>query len=183
MMTAKLMQEIIEEKLDPKRCQHTVRVAETAVLLAERFGADIGKVKTAAYFHDIAKNMADRELEEMLTGTPDASYLKFSPKVWHAPAGAILAQGQYQITDPDILAAIKNHCTGRPNMGLTEEIVFLADYMEPGRTQPGVDEVRKLAETSLKGAISKVLADTVAYLEKKAAGIHPDTLAAYRFYR
>lgn len=69
-------------------------------------------------------------------------------------------------------------------MTTLEKIVFLADYIEPNRTQPGVEEIRKLATKDLDVAVAQTLADTVAYLSSKGKGdIHPDTLAAYEYYR
>ena len=51
---------------------------------------------------------------------------------------------KYGVTDPDILNAILNHTTGRPDMSLLEKIVWLSDYIEPGRKQaPNLPEIRK----------------------------------------
>lgn len=69
-------------------------------------------------------------------------------------------------------------------MTTLEKIVFLADYIEPGRSQPGVERIRQLATEDLNVAVAQTLSDTVAYLGAKGNGdIHPDTLAAYEYYR
>ena len=68
-------------------------------------------------------------------------------------------------------------------MTTLEKIVFLADYIEPNRTQPNVEVIRELAKVSLDVAIAQTLADTVAYLGQKGKNnIHPDTLAAFDYY-
>ena len=57
---------------------------------------------------------------------------KHSPLL-HAKAGNCLAQKKYGITDEEILLAISYHTTGRPRMSLLEKIIYIADYIEPGR--------------------------------------------------
>ena len=62
---------------------------------------------------------------------------------------------------------LKYHTTGRAAMTLLEKIVFLADYIEPNRTQPGVEKIRELATIDLNIAVAQTLANTVAYLKSK----------------
>lgn len=59
-----------------------------------------------------------------------------------------LPETRYGVRDPEILAAIRWHITGRPEMGLLEQILFVADYTEPGREGAVFDLVR---ETLRKG--------------------------------
>ena len=123
-------------------------------------------------------------LKELLEQANETQYLTYSPLVWHAPAGAIVAKKDYQIEDLEILNAIKYHTTGKAAMTTLEKIVFLADYIEPGRSQPGVERIRQLATEDLNVAVAQTLSDMVAYLGVKGNGdIHPDTLAAYEYYR
>ena len=44
---------------------------------------------------------------------------------------------------PDILSAVRNHTTGSPDMSVFDEIIFIADYVEEGRTYPACIEVRE----------------------------------------
>lgn len=71
------------------------------------------------------------------------------------------------IKDKEVLKAIKYHTSGRPNMTLLEKIIYVADYIEPGRQFPGVEEVRELAKTSLDQALIKSLQNTITFLLKK----------------
>lgn len=178
------LKSFVKQQLPLTRYTHTLGVYETSTELAKRFNADVTKVQTAALLHDIAKYLPNDILEQKLSDAHEVDYLAYSPLVWHAPVGAIVAKEECQIMDETILNAIKYHTTGRAAMTDIEQIVFLADYIEPGRTQPGVEEIRELAIQSLDQAVAKTLADTVAYLSKKNQGaIHPDTLAAYEYYR
>ena len=47
----------------------------------------------------------------------------------------------YHIKDEEVLLAIKYHTTGRQQMTKTEKLIFIADYIEPGRKTP---ELKKL---------------------------------------
>lgn len=105
--------------------------------------------------------------------------LKYSSELWHAPVGAYLVKKEVGIDDQDILTAIEFHTSGRPNMTLLEKVIYVADYIEPGRHFPGVEEVRELAEQDLDLALIQSLKNTVSFLMKKNQPVFPDTLATY----
>ncbi|MCP6368247.1 bis(5'-nucleosyl)-tetraphosphatase (symmetrical) YqeK, partial [Klebsiella pneumoniae] len=81
-------------------------------------------------------------------------------ELWHAPVGAFLVRNEVGITDKEVLDAIAYHTSGRPGMTLLEKIVYVADYIEPGRRFPGVDEVRELAKKDLNAALIQSLKNT-----------------------
>ena len=183
-MNLQELRESVKKTLPEKRYQHTLGVEETSTILANRYGVDEKKAKISALLHDIAKNQTYNEMREQLIQAGEVSYLEYSSLVWHAPVGALVAKEQYLIEDEMILNAIKYHTTGRPAMSTLEQLIFLADFIEPGRTQPNVEMIRNLATESLEKAVARVLSDTIAYLSSKGEGaIHPDTLAACEFYR
>ena len=69
-----------------------------------------------------------------------------NPSLLHAKLGVYYAKHRYEIDDEQILAAIRWHTTGRPEMTLLEKIVFLADYIEPNRKLiPGLTQIRQIA--------------------------------------
>ena len=183
-MNLETLKSQVKDQLPSKRYNHTLGVVATSEQLAKRYNASVESAQIAALLHDIAKYLPNDLLKEKLESAKETDYLNYSPLVWHAPVGAIVAKETYQIKDSDILNAIKYHTTGKAAMTTLEKIVFLADYIEPNRMQPGVEEIRKLATKDLDVAVAQTLADTVAYLSSKGKGdIHPDTLAAYEYYR
>jgi predicted HD superfamily hydrolase involved in NAD metabolism len=168
-----------KEQLTQARWEHTLRVAETAVALAEREGEDPQKAEVAAILHDYCKFWPDEELMRWIKeqGLPD-DLLAYNKELWHAPVGAEVARIQFGIGDEVILDAIRYHTSGRPGMSRLEKIIFLADYIEPGRRFPGVDEVRKLAETDLDSAVLKALDNTIVFLIERKQKVYPLTLFA-----
>ncbi|MCI4128752.1 bis(5'-nucleosyl)-tetraphosphatase (symmetrical) YqeK [Bacillus haynesii] len=170
----------VQEQLTEQRYIHTVGVMETAVKLAERFGADVKKAETAAIFHDYAKFRPKEEMKQIIldVGGP-LEVLDFHHELWHAPAGAALVKTEVGITDEDILSAIRFHTSGRPNMTLLEKVIYVADYIEPGRRFPGVEEVRTLAEEDLDSALIQALKNTITFLISKNQAVYPETVATY----
>lgn len=171
---------IVNKKIAGPRYEHTLRVVETAEKLASKYGADMEKVVLAATFHDYAKLFPINELKEIISNAQiDPQLLDFHPELWHGPAGAVLVREEAGIKDEDILNAIRYHTTGRKGMSLLEKIIYIADYIEPGRKFKGLDEVRMLAETDLNEALKKSLGNTIKFLIDKSVPVFPDTIEAY----
>lgn len=172
---------VVEKMLPEKRFRHTVGVSRTAAALAERYGASKEKAALAGMLHDIAKYFSDDQLKAIIKRRPDITdrYLHYSSKLWHAPAGAAYVQEQLGIDDPEILNAMTYHTTGKRQMSVLEKIIFLADYIEPGRDFPGVEPVRQAAEKSLDGAVIMELRQTIMHLLEKGRSVYPDTFDAY----
>ncbi|MCM3091388.1 MULTISPECIES: bis(5'-nucleosyl)-tetraphosphatase (symmetrical) YqeK [unclassified Cytobacillus] len=171
---------IVKEQLTEHRYLHTVGVMETAIKLAEKHGADSKKAELAAIFHDYAKFRPKEEMRGIIIkeGMP-AELLDYNNELWHAPVGAFLAEREAGIRDKEVLDAIRYHTSGRPGMSLLEKIIYLADYIEPGRHFPGVDEVRDLAKTNLDKALIKSVQNTIMFLMKKGQPVFPASFQTY----
>lgn len=89
--------------------------------------------------------------------------LEANTELWHAPVGAFLVEKEVGLTDEDILNAIRYHTSGRPGMSSLEKVIYVADYIEPGRKFPGVEEVRELAEQDLDKALLQALKIRLAF--------------------
>lgn len=170
----------IKARIGEKRYAHTLRVMEMAIKLAEIHNIDIQKAKIAAYYHDCAK-IHDREKlfefvrEYNLEITDD---MKNAPQIIHSFLGAKIAEKRYNIKDKEILDAIKYHTTGRKNMTNMDKVIFLADYIEPGREFPGLEKVRSLSERNLDLAMLFALNNTISFLIEKNQYIAIETIKA-----
>jgi predicted HD superfamily hydrolase involved in NAD metabolism len=172
--------EIVKKQLTEHRYQHTIGVMETAIALAEQYGADVKKAELAAIFHDYAKFRPKEEMKRIiLEQNMPKDLLLYNTELWHAPVGAYLVEKEVGINDVEILDAIRYHTSGRPDMTLLEKVVYVADYIEPGRIFPGVDEVRELAKQDLNKALIKALQNTIQFLMNKNQAIYPDTFYTY----
>ena len=171
---------------DAKRFEHTLGVEYTAAALAMCYGCDIKKAQIAGLLHDCAKCLSD-EKRLALCKKGDLHITEVeqkSPFLLHAKVGAYLAQKKYGINNEDILNAILNHTTGRPGMSLLEKKIFVADYIEPGRTQaPNLAKIRKLAFVNLDEALLVILDDTLSYLRAAGGELDPMTEKTWQYYR
>lgn len=175
----------MEKTLDHKRFEHTLGVAYTATALAMCYQTDINKAQTAGLLHDCAKCISDEKKIAICTKHNiqiNAIELN-NPFLLHAKVGSYMAMKKYNVHDPDIINAILNHTTGRPGMSELEKIIYIADYIEPGRKQaPNLSVVRKLAFQDLDQALLKILEDTLKYLKDSGSEIDPMTQKTYEFY-
>ncbi|MDR3562890.1 MAG: bis(5'-nucleosyl)-tetraphosphatase (symmetrical) YqeK [Negativicutes bacterium] len=165
--------------LSSKRWEHSLGVAATAAELAEIYGADRGKARLAGLIHDCAREMSNNTLLQTAEafGIVVTDVDKWQPVLLHASVGAVIAQREYGVDDPEVLHAILWHTTGGPEMSLLDNILFLADFIEPGRSFAGVDKLRKLAKKNLRDALLAAYDQTLNYLIIKQRPIHFATVA------
>ena len=125
----------LKEELDEKRYEHTIGVMYTAASLAMRYGVMMHQAILAGLLHDCAKYLTGNELIEQCkkADIPLSEVELSNTALIHGKVGAYFARTKYEVKEEDILSAIAYHTTGRPGMSMLEKIVYLADYMEPGR--------------------------------------------------
>ena len=170
---------------DARRFEHTLGVEYTAAALAMRYGANVTEALTAGLLHDCAKCLTDEKRLSICEkrNIPMTDLERRNPFLLHAKVGAYLAREKYGVKNQNILNAIHNHTTGRQDMSLLEKIVFVADYIEPGRKQaPNLAEIRKLAFQNLDEALMKILEDTLRYLKASGGEIDPMTEETWNYY-
>ena len=175
----------MEKQLKYSRFVHSMGVCFTATSLAMRHGADIRKAEIAGILHDCAKYLSIKEMTILCESAniPVTDAEKDSTALLHAKAGSVLAKTKYRITDPEILSAIRYHTTGRANMTLLEKIIFISDYIEPGRNKaPHLDEIRRTAFEDIDAAMVIILEDTLQYLASDGREIDQMTQTAYDYY-
>ena len=182
--TRKIMKKM-EKALDAKRYEHTLGVAYTASSLAMSNGINFEKAFVAGLLHDCAKCISnEKKLEICNKHNIEISEIERKNLcLLHAKVGSYIAAKQFRISDRDILNAILFHTTGRPGMSQLEKIIYIADYIVPGRKHaPNLPKVRKLAFQDLDEALLKILEDTLGYLGSVGGSIDPMTKRTYDYY-
>ena len=171
----------LKKKLDPVRFEHTLGVCYTCQALAMRYGYDLHKAELAGLLHDCAKRfnnetMLDKCLKRDIPITD--SELR-DPSLLHAKLGAWYAREKYGVDDEEILSAIACHTTGKTNMSLLDKILYVADYIEPGRYKAAaLPEMRKLAFEDLDQACLSIMESVLKYLESTNCPIDTMTVNA-----
>lgn len=179
----KKLRKEMEKELTSKRYEHTLSVAYTAASLAMVHDVDTESALIAGILHDCAKCFSAKKLVSLCKkhNLPVSEVELQNPSaLLHAKAGSFLAKEKYGINDEDILNAIKYHTTGRPDMSKLEKIIYIADYIEPGRTHAAnLKQIRKTAYEDLDKALFRILEDTLAYLHSTDGRIDSMTKATY----
>jgi len=143
-------------RLSFHRFEHTKRVVDVAKQLANHYKIETPIVMLAALFHDYAKELPKEQMRHILLENDREDILALAPAIWHAPVGAYLIKDIYPFGE-DIFDSICYHTTGRNNMTDIEKVTFLADYIEPKRSYPRLDEIRKEAWINLDYAMYMAL--------------------------
>lgn len=119
------------------------------------YGGEASKAEIAGICHDYARELSSDELFQL-------AFLEYRIEPWererpillHGKVGAICMKRDMGVTDETIIEAVRAHVTGEPGMGHIAKIIFIADYLEPGR---------KHIDTDLRNKIGVEDIDTLLY--------------------
>lgn len=166
------------------RIPHVLGTEEEAIRLAQSYGADVDKARRAALLHDCTKRLSlDAHLAICGAYGVEADEMeRTSPNLLHAKTAAALAEHVYGEC-AEVCDAIRWHTTGRPGMTLLEKILYIADYMEPTRTFPGVEKLRKAVYQDLDAGVLMGMENTIALMERRGDPIHSNTVQARDYLR
>lgn len=170
------LEPIVVRLLNPNRVRHVLGCRDTAVELARRWGADENDAARAGMLHDITKAL-DGPLQLTVCqeyGKILDAFSRKYPKTLHALTGSLVAERIFG-ENPQVVEAIRNHTTGRAEMGLLETIIYVADYMEPNRDFPGVEKLRELAFSDIYAALKLGLRMTLDHLARQGSEVSPET--------
>ncbi|HEM4423832.1 TPA: bis(5'-nucleosyl)-tetraphosphatase (symmetrical) YqeK [Streptococcus suis] len=175
--------EKIRAAMKPARFQHVLGVEQAALDLADQYGCDPKKASLAALLHDYAKEVEDQVFLDLIAKYDlDKDLLNWDNNIWHGVVGAYKIAEDFGLKDEEIFQAIQRHTIGAGQMTLLDKVLYVADYIEPNRDFPGVDEARRIARESLDKAVAYETAQTISYLAKKGIPIYPQTLETYNGY-
>jgi len=173
----------MQEQMSDFRFTHCLRVEEVSRGLAAEYGADVAKAGLAGLLHDYAKERSDQEfIDEIKSKQLDPDLLNYNNAIWHGIVGAEIIKDELNIADEDVLNAIRRHTVGSTHMTQVDKCVFVADFIEPKRDFPGIDEARKYAEKSLDSAVAYELKHSIEHLVDKNREIYPATFDSYNYW-
>lgn len=172
----------LKENLSEERYEHTLGTADCAAELALRFELDEKKAYLAGLLHDCAKCFSTGKLQEIID-----THLQVEPcemlnyKTLHAPVSAYVAENTFNVTDKEILSAIRWHTLGKIEMTLFEKIIFIADKMEPRTRKACYREMisSTLNEKGVDGALLVCYKETLKSLVERNLKICIVTLDIY----
>lgn len=177
------IQEWLKENLNEKRYIHTLGTANCAKELAKQFGLNQDKAYLAGLLHDCAKCFSNEKLLDIIHQHLDVEECEMlNYKTLHAPVSAYIAETEFNITDKEIISAIRWHTLGKLNMTDFEKIIFIADKIEPNtREKEYSDKIRELLsqDNGLNKALLKCYKETIKSLVKRDLKICLLTIEIY----
>ncbi len=173
----------VKEQVSEKRFKHILGVEQAALELARANDYELEKASVAALVHDYAKERSEAEFKALIVQTGlEQDLLNWNNFIWHGVVGAEIIKKELKITDEEILNAVRRHTVGAKEMTMLDQIVYVADYIEPGRDFPGVDQARQLAAESLRAAVEFETKHTLLYLMNNNKTIYPAAILTYNAY-
>lgn len=170
----------LRETLSDSRFEHVLRVEKTAIALANKYNVSVEKASIAALVHDYAKQRPDEDFIKTIKDKKmDKDLLNYGNAIWHGIVGAELIKTELGIWDEDILNAVRHHTTGAAIMTKLEQIIYMADYIEPGRDFDGVEQARLLTNQDLSSGVVFQIKQTLEYLIENNRSIYPKTIETY----
>lgn len=166
----------VKKKVSRTRFIHSLNVMQYAVHLAVVHNYDLMKAATTGILHDIAKAMNIKKQYKLAKKVGKLQPL--NKNIAHGPAGAFYISKELRIKDPDIIDALTFHTTARANMTKLDQIIYLADKLEYGRSFDNLDLIREMAEKDLNQAMKMCLDEVRKALREKSRKGHPSTQAA-----
>ena len=176
------LEQVVIGLLNPNRVAHVLGCRDTAMALAKRWGVDETDAARAALLHDITKAL-DGPLQLTLCrgyGRVLDDFSQRYPKMLHALTGSLVAQRIFGENEA-VVSAIECHTTGKAAMNMLEKIIYVADYMEPNRDFPGVEELRRLAFSNMDEALRCGLNMTLEHLARQNAEVSPASREALEY--
>lgn len=181
----------LKSKLSEHRYKHTESVVETALAYADIFtdllaDNDKEKIEIAAWLHDRCKELSNEEQVELAKfyGVEVFEEDLAAPNLLHARVGAAFVEEEYEIYDPVILHAIRDHTLGSIDMHPASKILYLADMLEPLRDngpkakpeyKAELNVIRSIIneEKNLDKALLAAMDSKINYVLQKGQMVHP----------
>ncbi len=174
--------QIVKQHQSERRFKHTCGVIKMAEQIARTYDLDMNKCKLAALLHDIAKEM-DGQKQLQLIADLDDEHILNCVALWHSFAGSQYAKRELNVTDEDVLAAVKYHTTGVKTNNLIVMTIYISDYLEEGRKLEGLDRFRNLlGMKSLSQIYEQIAKERIEYELGRGNQLHPLTKELYESF-
>ena len=171
----------VEMNLSIPRLEHSLSTALICVDLCSRFGLDGNKGRIVGISHDIAREVpvSNKIISLLEDGYLVSEEEKNNPILLHGRFGAEILQNKFKLEDDEILQAVRWHTTGHPDMGRLGQVLYIADYIEPGRAHITTSFRDMLMKLDLNEITLKILNVQSSYLRDKGYRITESSMHLY----
>lgn len=164
-----------------KRRLHIARVIALLMEWADAMALspeERGDWYSAGLLHDALRDAPESELRGL------ADDAERGVELLHGPAVANLLAARGEAT-PSVLAAIRYHTVGSPDWDRTGRALYMADFLEPGRTFATRDRAFLAAQVphDFDGVFRQVLRARLEYALREGYTLFPETVALWNTVR
>lgn len=194
------LRERVKERLSEKRYNHTLGVERMAEYIGNiLLPGLIAELKAAALLHDIAKEIPyDSQIELLANSGISLSDedLDTKPAIHSFAAVPLIKHDFSEYATKNVLSSVLNHTLGAPQMSLFDEIIFISDYAEEGRTYPTCVSVNNFIKENIRKdrnqadnlsalhiATLKAIDATVESLQRRGEVINGRTISTQKYFR
>ncbi|GAB6090382.1 nicotinate-nucleotide adenylyltransferase [Spirochaeta dissipatitropha] len=171
----------VKSDLSEERYIHTLSVENTARQLAVRHGHDPEASCLAAISHDIAREWKSERLLGYVEnrGLEVDDYMLQQPVLLHGAVAADIIVSEYGICNELLIQAVRHHTLGCAGLNEIGQILYLADYIEPGRGILAMEDILTLQNMNLSQSCMRIIEDQ----NKRFGSLLPATESFYRWLR
>lgn len=137
-------------------------------------GRDVTRWKAAGMLHDVLR---DADPADLVDRVPP--HLRSLPaSLLHGPAGADRLRRE-GVEDEAFLQAIAYHTVGHAGLGRLGRALYIADFLEPGRTfeREWRAGLRARMPAEKDAVLPVVVAARIRHLIDRGSAVHPESLA------
>lgn len=159
------------------RREHIARVAALVHEWAVERGVEPPEKRRwlqAAVLHDALRDAAPATLRAQLTG----EFASWPDQLLHGPAAALRLSAE-GLRDEGVLNAIRYHTVGHPQLDEAGRALYLADFLEPGRTFDPINRAtwRARMPHDMNAVLREVLAARIHHMIASHRPMRSETLA------
>ena len=161
--------------VSPDRLAHIGRVAELLTVWAGTIAPrDVKLWRAAAWLHDALRDSDEDTLRKQVS----AHYRAWPAALLHGPAVAQLLTEEGG-APPALLAAVSYHTVGHPELGTMGQALYLADFLEPGRSFSSEwrAALRARMPAELSAVLKEVASARIAHIVNCGSALLPETVA------
>jgi 2-amino-4-hydroxy-6-hydroxymethyldihydropteridine diphosphokinase len=168
-------------EVSEKRRAHIQRVAALMAQWAATMGVSDQERRDwidAARWHDALRDARREELRRLAGDAP------YEPEMLHGPAAAarLVHDGERRA---EVLDAIRYHTVGSPQWGRTGRALYMADFLEPGRSFSREDRAFLAAQVAhdFDGVFRQVVRMRLVYALNEGHTLFPETVQLWNAIR
>lgn len=175
------------EKENPEKFKHSIRVAKTSKILAKKWNVSVPDAIIASLLHDIGRTFRRKEMLDFCSNNEDMMIYDFEVfdnlAALHGKISAYLFETEFENNNPErfnsISKAISSHVAGNVNMDDLAKIVFIADNVEPARSNEFLELIKKDKHSTPDEWIKRIITMKIEKSNRKKRAYNPFLDATY----